>query len=57
MNCSIMEAITLEVVCAQILAVVVCRHIVNVALITILDVIEEEMSIGKIEDELFHSLA
>ena len=47
---SMMEAIRLEVVSAEILAVVVRRNIINMDLITIFDVVEEEMDVSEIKN-------
>lgn len=54
---STMESISGEIVRAKVLAVVIWRHVVDVNLITLLDVVEEEMGVSQIEDHFFHSIA
>lgn len=52
-----MEAVGGEVVRAQILSIVVRRHVVDVDLVALLDVVEEEVSISHGEDHLLHPIA
>lgn len=52
-----MEPIGGEIVIAQILAVVVGGHVVDVNLIALLQIVEEEERIRHVEDELLHSVA
>lgn len=51
------EAVGLEIVRAQVLSIIIGRDVVNVDLITFLDVVEEELMVGEEEDELLHSLS
>lgn len=50
-----MEAIRGEVVGAQVLAIVVRADIVDVHLVALLDLVEEEMRVGHVEDHLLHA--
>lgn len=51
------ETIGGEIVIAQILAVVVGGHVVDMYLIALLQVVEEEEGVRHVEDELLHSVA
>lgn len=42
---SVLEAVSLEIVRTQVLSIIIGRDVVNVDLITLFDVVEEEMSV------------